>query len=77
MQAKRDATSARGAVSSSLRGDVGVETVVLSHCGATDALHCIAVPAVLPRYVKRTMKQVEAGAKKRRAVRTKDGHLSE
>jgi hypothetical protein len=32
---------------------------------------------VLPRYAKRTMKQVEAGAKKRRAVRTDDGHLSE
>ena len=27
-------------------------------------------PKVLPRYVKRTMRQVEAGAKKRRAVRT-------
>ena len=32
---------------------------------------------VLPRYAKRTMKQVEAGAKKRRAVRTNDGHFSE
>jgi hypothetical protein len=32
---------------------------------------------VLPRYAKRTMKQVEAGAKKRRAVRTDGGHLSE
>jgi hypothetical protein len=32
---------------------------------------------VLPRYAKRTMKQVEAGAKKRRALRTDGGHLSE
>ena len=32
---------------------------------------------VLPRYAKRTMRQVEAGAKKRRAVRTDGGHLSE
>jgi hypothetical protein len=32
---------------------------------------------VLPRYVKRTMKQVAAGAKKRRATRTNGGHLSE
>lgn len=32
---------------------------------------------VLPKYVKRTMRQVADGAKKRRAVRTKDGHLSE
>jgi hypothetical protein len=32
---------------------------------------------VLPRYAKRTMKQVEAGAKKRRALRTDSGHLSE
>jgi hypothetical protein len=32
---------------------------------------------VLPRYAKRTMKQVEAGAKKRRAARTEGGHLSE
>lgn len=32
---------------------------------------------VLPRYAKRTMKQVEAGAKKRRAVRTKADNLSE
>jgi hypothetical protein len=32
---------------------------------------------VLPRYAKRTMKQVEAGAKKRRAVRTKVDALSE
>jgi hypothetical protein len=32
---------------------------------------------VLPRYAKRTMKQVAEGARKRRAARTKDGHLSE
>jgi hypothetical protein len=32
---------------------------------------------VLPRYVKRTMKQVAAGAKKRRVARTNRGHLSE
>ena len=32
---------------------------------------------VLPRYAKRTMKQVAEAAKKRRASRTKDGHLSE
>jgi hypothetical protein len=32
---------------------------------------------VLPRYAKRTMKQVEAGAKKRRAIRTKADNLSE
>lgn len=32
---------------------------------------------VLSRYVKRTMRQVAAGAKKRRAERTKGGHLSE
>jgi hypothetical protein len=32
---------------------------------------------VLPRYAKRTMKQVAEGAKKRRAVRTDGGHLSE
>ena len=32
---------------------------------------------VLPRYAKRTMKQVKAGAKKRRAVRTKVDNLSE
>ena len=32
---------------------------------------------VLPKYVKRTMRQVADGAKKRRAVRTNDGHLSE
>jgi len=32
---------------------------------------------VLPKYVKRTMRQVADGAKKRRAVRTKDGYLSE
>jgi len=32
---------------------------------------------VLPRYAKRTMNQVEAGAKKRRAMRTKADNLSE
>ena len=32
---------------------------------------------VIPRYAKRTMRQVEAGAKKRRATRTDGGHLSE
>ena len=32
---------------------------------------------VLPKYVKRTMRQVATGAKKRRAVRTDSGHLSE
>jgi hypothetical protein len=32
---------------------------------------------VLPRYAKRTMKQVEAGARKRRAMRTKADFLSE
>ena len=32
---------------------------------------------VLPRYVKRTMKQVAEGTKKRRAVRTKVHNLSE
>jgi hypothetical protein len=32
---------------------------------------------VLPKYVKRTMRQVADGAKKRRAVRTNVGHLSE
>lgn len=32
---------------------------------------------VLPRYAKRTMRQVEAGAKKRRATRTKPDGLSE
>jgi hypothetical protein len=32
---------------------------------------------VLPRYAKRTMKQVAEGTRKRRATRTKDGHLSE
>ncbi|MDF3061078.1 MAG: hypothetical protein K0S06_1187, partial [Microvirga sp.] len=32
---------------------------------------------VLPRYAKRTMRQVEAGAKKRRALRTKPDDLSE
>jgi hypothetical protein len=34
-------------------------------------------PKVLPKYVKRTMRQVEAGAKKRRAVRTNGAQLSE
>ncbi|WP_338821631.1 hypothetical protein WDM22_26420 [Bradyrhizobium septentrionale] len=34
-------------------------------------------PKVLPRYVKRTTKQIITGTKKRRASRTKDGHLSE
>jgi hypothetical protein len=33
-------------------------------------------PKVLPRYVKRTTRQIITGTKKRRAVRTKDGHLS-
>jgi hypothetical protein len=32
---------------------------------------------VLPRYAKRTMRQVAAGAKKRRSTRTDTGHLSE
>jgi hypothetical protein len=32
---------------------------------------------VLPRYAKRTMKQVAEGARKRRAARTNRGHLSE
>jgi hypothetical protein len=32
---------------------------------------------VLPKYVKRTTKQIATGTKKRRAVRTKDRHLSE
>jgi len=32
---------------------------------------------VLPKYAKRTMRQVAAGAKKRRSERTKAGHLSE
>jgi hypothetical protein len=32
---------------------------------------------VLPKYVKRTMRQVEAGVKKRRALRTNRGQLSE
>ncbi|BBB99151.1 hypothetical protein ABIF38_005720 [Bradyrhizobium japonicum] len=32
---------------------------------------------VLPRYVKRTQKQIATGTKKRRAARTKGGHLSE
>jgi hypothetical protein len=31
----------------------------------------------LPNYVKRTTKQIVSGTKKRRATRTKDGHLSE
>jgi ribosomal protein S8E len=31
----------------------------------------------LPKYVKRTTKQVVTGTKKRRALRTKAGHLSE
>jgi hypothetical protein len=31
----------------------------------------------LPKYVKRTTKQIVTGTKKRRALRTKDGHLSE
>jgi hypothetical protein len=34
-------------------------------------------PKVLPKYVKRTTKQIATGTKKRRASRTKDGHLSE
>lgn len=34
-------------------------------------------PKVLPRYVKRTMRQVVTGARKRRASRTNQGHLSE
>jgi hypothetical protein len=34
-------------------------------------------PKVLPRYVKRTMRQVQTGTKKRLALRTKAGHLSE
>jgi hypothetical protein len=32
---------------------------------------------VLPKYTKRTTRQIVNGAKKRRAARTKDGHLSE
>jgi len=32
---------------------------------------------VLPKYAKRTMRQVAAGAQKRRSTRTKAGHLSE
>jgi hypothetical protein len=32
---------------------------------------------VLPKYTKRTTRQIANGARKRRAVRTKDGHLSE
>jgi hypothetical protein len=34
-------------------------------------------PKVLPKYVKRTMRQVETGAKKRRALRTNGAQLSE
>ena len=34
-------------------------------------------PKVLPRYVKRTTRQVTTGAQKRRASRTKGGQLSE
>jgi len=34
-------------------------------------------PKVLPRYAKRTMKQVMEGARKRRAMRTKADNLSE
>ncbi|WP_326873942.1 hypothetical protein [Bosea sp. (in: a-proteobacteria)] len=34
-------------------------------------------PKVLPRYVKKTMKQVANGARKRRAVRTDGGQKSE
>ena len=34
-------------------------------------------PKVLPKYTKRTTKQIATGTKKRRALRTKDGHLSE
>ena len=34
-------------------------------------------PKVLPKYVKRTTRQIMTGTKKRRAARTKDGHLSE
>jgi hypothetical protein len=32
---------------------------------------------VPPKYVKHTTKQIATGTKKRRATRTKDGHLSE
>jgi len=32
---------------------------------------------VLPRYAKRTMRQVAQGAKKRRATRTEAGQMSE
>jgi hypothetical protein len=32
---------------------------------------------VLPKYTKRTTRQIVNGAKKRRALRTKGGHLSE
>ncbi len=34
-------------------------------------------PKVLPKYTKRTTRQIVNGVKKRRASRTKDGHLSE
>jgi hypothetical protein len=34
-------------------------------------------PKVLGKYVKRTLKQVASGLRKRHAARTKDGHLSE
>jgi len=34
-------------------------------------------PKVLGKYVKRTMKQVGSGARKRRAARTDGGHSSE
>ncbi len=34
-------------------------------------------PRVMPRYIKPTMRQIAAGAKKRRAQRTEGGHLSE
>jgi hypothetical protein len=34
-------------------------------------------PKVLPKYVKRTTRQIISGTKKRRASRAKDGHLSE
>jgi len=34
-------------------------------------------PELMGKYVKRTMRQVASAAKKRRAVRTNDGHLSE
>jgi hypothetical protein len=34
-------------------------------------------PKVLPKYVKRTTRQIINGSKKRRASRTKGGQLSE